>query len=109
MELAPERLLTERRGLEQAVEIDAGIDAHRCEEVHQVLGADIAGKAAAVFHLGRMSADAAERRVEVAHAGFVRGDAVHETGAARVVKVGDRNKVLNLRNLGKDLFYDPWL
>src|SRR5436190_1897529 len=38
IQLAPQRLLAEFRGREQAVEIEAGIDAHRLEEVHQVLG-----------------------------------------------------------------------
>src|SRR2546425_7202566 len=68
VQLAAERLLAELRGGEQAAEIDAGIDAHRLEEVHQVLGADVAGVAAAVLHLRRMPADAAEGRVEMAHA-----------------------------------------
>src|SRR5258708_7406533 len=68
VELAAEGLLAEFGGGEEAVEVDAGRDAHRLEEIHQVLGADVAGETAAVLHLRRMAADAAEGRVEVPHA-----------------------------------------
>ena len=48
MQLAPKRLLAQLGCREQAVEVDAGVDAHRFEEIHQILGAHVAGEAAAV-------------------------------------------------------------
>src|SRR5262245_39795098 len=88
--LATECLLAQARGLDQAVEVDAGADAERLEQVDQVLGADVAGIAAAVFHLRRMPADAAERAVEIAHAGLVGGERIDQAGSAGVVQMRDR-------------------
>src|SRR5262245_34527710 len=65
VKLTAERLLALLRRLDQSYEIDAGADAERLEQVDQVLGADIAGIAAAVFDLGGMTADPAERAVEI--------------------------------------------
>ena len=95
-ELAAERLLAQARGLDQSVEIDAGADAERLEQVDQVLGADIAGIAAAVFHLRRMPADAAERAIEIAHAGLVGGERIDQAGAAGVVQMRDQFDAGNL-------------
>ena len=71
----------------------------RLEQADEVLGRHVAGEPLAVLHLRRMAADAAERAVEVAHAGLVRGDVVDEPGAARVVEVRDRR---DARRLARD-------
>ena len=76
------------------------MDSNRLD---QVLGADVAGVAAAVLHLGRMPADAAEGGIEMPHAGLVGGDVVDEPGAARVVEVGDGDCAL-VASFRKDLF-----
>src|SRR6185503_21379106 len=78
VELAPERLLAQLGGGEQPVEIDAGVDSHRLEQVHQVFGADVAGVAAAVLHFRRMAADPAEGRIEMAHTRLIRRYIVRE-------------------------------
>ena len=92
MELAAERLLAEARGLDQPGEIDAGADAERLEQVDQVLGADVAGIAAAVLHLRRVPADAAERAIEIAHARLVGRERIDQAGAAGVVEMRDQRR-----------------
>ena len=57
-------VLGEPGALDQGVEIDAGFDAHLVAHEHEILGADVAGEAAAVLHFRRMAADAAERDEE---------------------------------------------
>src|SRR5713101_3950245 len=96
VELAAERLLAQARGLDQPIEIDAGADADRLEQVDQILGADVAGIAAAVLHLRRMAADAAERAIEIAHAGLVGGERIDQAGAAGVVEMRDQFDAGNL-------------
>src|SRR3954463_10326162 len=69
--------------LEQALEVDAGRDAHGLEHEHEVLGDHVAARP----RRERAAAEAGHRAVEVAHAFLVRGEGVGEPQAARVVKM----------------------
>src|SRR5205085_12501655 len=90
VEFAAEGALAELGRRQQSVDIDAGSDAHRLEEIHQVLRRDVAGVPLAVLDLRWMPADAAEGAVEPAYAGFVRRDVVHQSRAPGVVEVRER-------------------
>jgi hypothetical protein len=106
MELAAERRLAQPRGLDQAGEIDAGADAERLEQIDQILGADVAGIAAAVLHLCRMPADAAERAIEIAHARLVGRQRIDQAGAAGVVQMRDQSDVRRLEaQAGDQVFH----
>ena len=104
MQLTAKHLLAIFRGGDQSVQIDTGGDTHGLEQAHQILGADVARVATAIFHLRRMAADAAERAVEMADASLVRGDVVDEPGAARVVEVRDR---CDPRRLAPEALFAP--
>src|SRR5690606_13096608 len=79
-----------RTQLHEQIKVDAGADAFRLQQIHQIFGADVAGMAAAVLHLGRVPPHAAQRAVVVAHPHFVGSQAVHQAGAAGVMKMGNR-------------------
>ena len=67
----PTIVLREPRALDQRVEIDAGLDLHVVEHVHEILGDRVARRARRV----RTATEAADRRVEAGHAPVERGDA----------------------------------
>src|SRR3954467_5637899 len=69
---------------EQALEVDAGGDAHRLEHEHEVLGDHVAARAGRE----RAAAEAAHRAVEMAHPFLERRERIGEPQAARVVKMG---------------------
>ena len=70
--------------LDQRVEVDAGVDLHVLEHVHEILGDDVAGRARRV----RAAAEPADRRVEPrARPASSAGEHVREPGAAGVVEV----------------------
>ena len=71
------------RRLDQLVEIDAGLDAHRVQHRDDVLGREVARRARRV----RTAAEPAGRRVDRRDAHLHRDDAVRERGALRVVEV----------------------
>src|SRR5262249_48715803 len=73
----------EFRRRDGAIQIDAGVEAHACEHVEQILGRHVAGRA----WRERAAANAAERAIEHTHTLFYGGDGVSERGVARVVKM----------------------
>src|SRR4051812_4870066 len=92
---------------EQALEVDAGGDAHRLEHEHEVLGDHVAARP----RRERAAAEAGHRAVEMAHAFLERRERVGEPQAARVVEVGALQlfsngfpnfgeKALHLRRIG---------
>jgi hypothetical protein len=89
-ERAAEDLLGRARGLEQRVEVDAGLDPHLVQHRDEVLGGDVAGRA------GRdgAAAELAEARLERVDAGLERGEHVGEALAAGVVEVGGQLDVV---------------
>ena len=68
---------------DQRVEVDARLDTLAVEQVDEILGADVAGRA----RRERAAADAADRRVEHGRARLQRRVRVREAGVARVVQV----------------------
>ena len=68
---------------DQRVEPDAGVEAHRLQHEHQVLGRDVAACARRI----RTTAKSAERGIERADAGFECRDDVGKAGPARVVEM----------------------
>src|SRR4029078_5650007 len=87
VQLAAEGLFAQARRFEQRVEIDAGANAERLEQIDQILGADVAGVAGAILHLRRMAADAVERAIEVTYACFIRRQRVDQAGPAGVMEM----------------------
>ena len=67
-QLAADDVLREVRAVDQRVEVDAGVDPHVVEHVHEILGDDVAGRARRV----RAAAEPADRRVEPTHAAVER-------------------------------------
>ena len=68
---------------DQRVEVDAGLDALAVEQVDEVLGGDVAGRA----RRERAAAEAADGRVEDRRAVLEPGERVRVAGVARVVQV----------------------
>src|SRR5258708_13477864 len=87
VELPSEGFLAEPCRVDELVHGEPGVDPHRLEHCREVLRTHIAGVATTVFHLRRMAADAAERRVEMPHPGVEGGHAIGEAPAARVVEL----------------------
>src|SRR3954469_19196360 len=71
------------RGLEQAIQVDPGLDAHLVQHRDEVLRGDVAGRA----RRDRAAAELAEARLEAVAAGLQRGEDVGQALAARVVEV----------------------
>src|SRR5438045_5811999 len=71
----------ESSGLEHAAEVDAVLPTLAIEEVHEVLGREVAGRTRRVG----AAAGSAGARVEAADAGLEPGHDVREGGPARVV------------------------
>src|SRR5690349_9917713 len=78
-------LLGLARRLDQAVEIDPGLDAEFEAHVHEVLGRYVAGRALETA-IGT-TAEATDRRVEIVYAHLHRGERVAEAEPARVVQM----------------------
>ena len=74
-----------------ARKIDSGVEPGLFQEVDQVLGADVAGGA----RRERASAEAGDRRLELAHAEVEPDHHVGESHAARVVEV-ERDRKLRM-------------
>src|SRR4051812_28506976 len=71
------------RGLEQAIQVDPGLDAHLVQHRDEVLRGDVAGRA----RRDRAAAELAEARLEAVAAGLQRRQHVGQPLAARVVEV----------------------
>ena len=82
-ELPPELAFEPLGDGDQRVEVDAGLDPLAVEQVDEILGADVPGRA----RRERAAADAADRGVEHRRAGLERRVRVREAGVARVVQV----------------------
>src|SRR5437764_3124465 len=82
-ERAPEDPLGLAGGLQQRVEVHAGLDAHLVQHRDEVLGGDVAG--GALRH--RAAAELAEARLVAGHARLQRGEDVGQPLATRVVEV----------------------
>ena len=80
-----DQLLGELRGLDQRVEVDAGVDAHLAAGEHQILGADVAGRTLVPGE--GAAAEAADRGVELRDAHLHRRDRVGDRAAAGVVQM----------------------
>ena len=91
--LARQRLGEDRARRDQRIEIDAGVEPHRFEQEHEVLGDDVAGRA------GRIgtAADTALRGVEGGDAGVERRHHIGEALPARVVEMRAAGLVADLR------------
>src|SRR4051794_5123598 len=85
-----EHALGVARGLQQRIEVDAGLDAHLVEHRDEVLGGDVAR--GPLRH--RAAAQLAEARLEALAAGLQRGEHVGQALAARVVEVGGQLDVV---------------
>ena len=81
---AAQHLLRPARAADQRLQVDAGLDAHLVQHRDEVLGGDVAGRAAR----HRAAAELAERALERVDAGLERGEHVREPLAAGVVEVG---------------------
>ena len=82
-ELAAEQLVEPGGDLDQRVEVDAGLDPLALEQVEDVLGGDVAGRA----RRERAAAEAADRGVEQGRAGLHGRPCAGDARVARVVEV----------------------
>src|SRR6266568_8475622 len=85
----PDDLLQAMRSLEHPIEIDARVVAHALQHVHDVLGADIAGRA----RREGAAAQPTEATFETHDASRETGENVCQTHAARVVKMQRQREV----------------
>src|SRR6185503_3918825 len=82
-ERAHDDLMHAPRDIEEAIEVDARLDAHRVQTVHEVLAAHVAGRA----RRERTAAQATDRRVEVRDPQLHRREDVRDRHRPRVVRV----------------------
>src|SRR5262245_18456356 len=68
--LAGQKVFELAARLQQRVEANAGVEAHRLQHEHQIFGGDVAARAGRV----RATAETAERSIERTNAGVERGD-----------------------------------
>src|SRR5205814_5716832 len=82
-QLTPGQVLRKAGAIDQPFEVDAGLDAHLVEQIYEVLGGDVAGRARRIG----AAAQPADRALELGDANLDRRQVVGEAGAARVVGV----------------------
>lgn len=81
----PHHILGEARALDQRVEVDASLDAKLLAQEHEILGADVAGRAGIAGE--RAAAQTCDRRVEAIDAHLEPCECVRDAHTARVVQV----------------------
>ena len=87
----------------QRGQVDAGVDAHVVQHVHDLLGGHVAGRAGRV----RAAAEPADARVELGDAELQRGQDVGQRGAPGVVEVQQHRHVGLARRTGVEQVARP--
>src|SRR5262249_53882354 len=79
----PERILRKARGIDERIEIDAGLDAHGMHHMDEILGRDVADCA----RRERAAAEPTDRALEIDDAEFKAGERVGQAEPACIVEM----------------------